>query len=87
MKITVTGAAGYIGSHACLKLLDDGHQVHGLDNFSRSFARTVDALQKAGGDRFHFSQVHLTDQAATVAALQLHPPEIVMHFAAFAVVP
>ena len=87
MQITVTGAAGYIGSHACLRLLDDGHEVHGLDNFSRSFPRTVAALQRAGGERFHFTQVELNDQDATVAALRLHVPEIVLHFAAFAVVP
>ena len=87
MHITVTGAAGYIGSHACLKLLDDGHQVHGLDNYSRSFERTVQALQRAGGDRFHFTRVELNDQHATTQALKLHAPELVMHFAAFAVVP
>jgi UDP-glucose 4-epimerase len=87
MKITVTGAAGYIGSHACLRLLDDGHRVHGLDNYSRSFERTVQALRRAGAGRFHFTHVELTDHVATTAALQSHPPEIVMHFAAFAVVP
>ena len=87
MHITVTGAAGYIGSHACLKLLDDGHQVHGVDNYSRSFERTVQALQRAGGDRFHFTRVELNDQHATTQALKLHAPELVMHFAAFAVVP
>ena len=87
MHITVTGAAGYIGSHACLKLLDDGHQVHGLDNYSRSFERTVQALQRAGGDRFHFTRVELNDQHATTQALKLHATELVLHFAAFAVVP
>lgn len=87
MNITVTGAAGYIGSHACLRLLDDGHRVHGLDNYSRSFERTVQALRRAGAGRFHFTNVELTDHVATTAALQSHPPEIVMHFAAFAVVP
>ncbi len=87
MHITVTGAAGYIGSHACLKLLDDGHQVHGVDNYSRSFERTVQALQRAGGDRFHFTRVELNDQHATTQALKLHATELVMHFAAFAVVP
>ena len=87
MHITVTGAAGYIGSHACLKLLDDGHQVHGVDNYSRSFERTVQALQRAGGDRFHFTRVELNDQHATTQALKLHAPELVLHFAAFAVVP
>ncbi|MDO8756539.1 MAG: NAD-dependent epimerase/dehydratase family protein, partial [Elusimicrobiota bacterium] len=36
MKILVTGASGYIGSHTCLELLKAGHDVVGFDNFSNS---------------------------------------------------
>ncbi|MDC1105758.1 SDR family oxidoreductase [Prolixibacteraceae bacterium] len=32
-KILVTGGAGFIGSHLCERLLDDGHEVYCLDNF------------------------------------------------------
>ncbi|MGH7132012.1 MAG: NAD-dependent epimerase/dehydratase family protein, partial [Phycisphaerales bacterium] len=35
MNIAVTGGAGYIGSHAALRLLRDGHRVVVLDNLSR----------------------------------------------------
>lgn len=34
MKILVTGTAGFIGMHVALSLLDDGHEVVGLDNFN-----------------------------------------------------
>lgn len=34
MKILVTGAAGFIGSHLCERLVSQGHQVLGIDNFS-----------------------------------------------------
>ena len=34
MKILVTGAAGFIGFHTCLKLLSQGHEVYGIDNIN-----------------------------------------------------
>jgi len=34
MKILVTGAAGFIGFHACLKLVSQGHEVYGIDNIN-----------------------------------------------------
>ena len=34
MKILVTGAAGFIGSHLSKKLIKDGNQVLGIDNFN-----------------------------------------------------
>ena len=33
MRVLITGAAGFLGSHLCLRLLDEGHQVIGMDNF------------------------------------------------------
>jgi len=34
MKILVTGAAGFIGFHACLRLVNHGHEVYGIDNIN-----------------------------------------------------
>ena len=34
MKILLTGGAGYIGSHATIALLEDGHKVTVIDNLS-----------------------------------------------------
>ena len=33
MRVLITGAAGFIGSHLCEKILNEGHQVVGMDNF------------------------------------------------------
>lgn len=41
MRILVTGAAGFIGSHVAERLLRDGHRVVALDNFDPYYARSV----------------------------------------------
>src|SRR5437588_10952735 len=38
-RVVVTGAAGFIGSHLCERLLADGHEVVGIDSFSDFYAR------------------------------------------------
>ena len=37
MKILVTGAAGFIGFHTCLKLVKLGHEVYGIDNINNYY--------------------------------------------------
>ena len=41
MKILVTGAAGFIGSHVCRALLSRGDEVYGLDNFDPFYSRKL----------------------------------------------
>ena len=45
MKILVSGGAGYIGSHTVLPLIDAGHHVGVLDNFSNSRPEVVSRLE------------------------------------------
>ena len=44
MKILLTGAAGFIGSHVCERFIEAGHQVWGLDNLSRGLESNLDAI-------------------------------------------
>jgi len=41
MTVLVTGAAGFIGSHLCRRLLDDGYDVIGIDNFADFYPRWI----------------------------------------------
>ena len=50
MKILVTGAAGFIGFHTCLKLVSIGHEVYGVDNINSYYDPQLkfDRLNKLG---------------------------------------
>ena len=52
MKILVTGAAGFIGFHTCLKLVNQGHDVYGIDNINDYYDPKLkfDRLKELGFD-------------------------------------
>jgi len=53
MKILVTGAAGFICGYLIQELLDNGHEVVGLDNFSK-YGRSEKSYDKHPG--YHFAE-------------------------------
>ena len=63
MECIVTGAAGFIGSHLCQRLLDDGHRVTGIDCFTPYYPRTVkerNLYPVRERERFTFVEVDLS---------------------------
>ena len=58
MRIVVSGAAGFIGSHMCDRFLGDGHSVVALDNFLTGNRRNMDRLE--GEPRFRFLERDIT---------------------------
>jgi UDP-glucose 4-epimerase len=78
MKTFVTGAAGFIGSNVVDRLLDDGHEVVGYDNFSTGQERFLAKAHRAEG----FCMVHgdVLDLPRLSAAMS--GCDAVFHFAA-----
>ena len=81
MNVLVTGGAGYIGSHACVQLLEAGHFVVVLDNFSNGFPEAVDAVAEIVGNRPVLIQGDIADRDSVESLLREHAIDAVMHFA------
>ena len=79
MNVLVTGACGYIGSHAVRCLVKAGHRPIALDNLSRGHRESLP-------QGVPFAQLDVRDTDALVSTLQQHSVDCVMHFAAFAYV-
>jgi dTDP-glucose 4,6-dehydratase len=58
LRIVISGAAGFIGSHLCDRLLAEGHRVEGLDNFLTGSRRNIAHLE--GEPRFEFREQDIT---------------------------
>ena len=79
--ILVTGATGYIGSHATLALLRAGHDVVGLDNLTNSSVKALHAVERLTNRAVPFVQGDLRDRDALARIFDEHRIEAVMHFA------
>ncbi|MDQ3339394.1 MAG: GDP-mannose 4,6-dehydratase [Myxococcota bacterium] len=88
MHVVVTGAAGFIGSHTCERLVAAGHQVTGLDSFddylypSDVKRRNADALSRLGA-RFALVEGDICDPSA-VSNVITKDVDVVCHLAALA---
>ncbi len=83
MKILVTGGAGYIGSHTCLELIAQGHQVIIVDNLSNSHRLSVERIQSISQKEIVFYEVNLCYEKAIEDIFQAHAIDAVIHFAGF----
>ena len=74
MKTLVTGAAGFLGSHLCDRLLAEGHSIIGMDNFVTGNARNIAHLED--DRRFHFIEHNVTKYISIEDEI-----DAVLHFA------
>ncbi len=81
MLILVTGGAGYIGSHTCVELLNNGHDVIIVDNLINSKAEAVDRIAEITKKRPLFYCADATDDQDMDLIFSTHRPDGVIHFA------
>jgi UDP-glucuronate 4-epimerase len=85
LRVLVTGSAGFIGFHACSRLLQQGATVLGVDNFTAYYDP---ALKERRNDiltnhpNFTLARVSIEDAAALGAAWREFRPDVVIHLAA-----
>jgi len=74
MRILISGAAGFLGSHLCDRLIKDGHSVVGIDNFVTGSPDNL--VHLAGNDAFHFIRQDVSNFIFVPGKV-----DAVMHFA------
>ena len=82
-NIFITGCCGYIGSHTSVELLNEGYEVIGLDNFSNSKPRVLDAIYEITGKKIKFYEGDMLDKNLLKKIFTENKIDAVIDFAAF----
>ena len=83
--ILVTGGAGFIGSHTCVELLDQGYNVVVVDDLSNSSEEAIRRIGEITGkpEKLTFYQVDILDREALDKVFAAHDIDAIIHFAGF----
>ncbi|MGW2716892.1 UDP-glucose 4-epimerase GalE [Streptomyces sp. NPDC001492] len=81
--VLVTGGAGFIGSHACVELLDHGYEVIVVDDYANGAPQVFARVERIAG-RFVGAvyELDIRDRRALSAVFDRHAVDAVLHFAA-----
>lgn len=81
MKILVTGGAGFIGSHTCVSLLENGYDVLVYDNLSNSSEESLRRVEKITGKTVDFVEGDILDRAKLEEVFAKDKFDACIHFA------
>lgn len=83
MTVLVTGGAGYIGSHTCVRLLECGYEIAVIDDLSNSHFESLRRVKQLTGKDFRFYQEDLRSETALERIFRENQIEAVIHFAGY----
>lgn len=83
MKVLVTGGAGYIGSHICVELIEAGHDVLVIDDFSNSKPEVLGYIKDITGKEVQFYEFNILDEEKTEEVFKENKIDSIIHCAAF----
>lgn len=83
MNILVTGGTGYIGSHTCVELLAQGHELIVVDNFYNSKPEVLQSIRAISGKEVTFYELDLCDKSKLEHVFQSHRIDALIHFAGY----
>ncbi|WP_105976217.1 NAD-dependent epimerase [Staphylococcus simulans] len=84
MKVLITGAAGFIGSHLAKRLISQGHEIIGVDNINDYYEPKLkeDRLKSIGDNNFTFYKITLEDADKLEEIFKEQHPDVVVNLAA-----
>ena len=83
MKVLVTGGCGYIGSHVCVQLLDNGYDVIIVDNLSNSKIDAISGIEELTGKTVKFYREDINDKEALRNIFRDNEIDAVIHLAGY----
>jgi UDP-glucose 4-epimerase len=81
MQILVTGGAGYIGSHTCVELLNEGYDIIVVDNFSNSKEESLKRVEEITNKKIKFYKADILDRLSLEEIFSKNKIDAVIHFA------
>ena len=81
MRILVTGGTGYIGSHTCVELLNEGYDVVVVDNLCNSKSDVIERIERICGKTPKFYEADVSDKESLSQIFREQQIDAVIHFA------
>ena len=82
-KILVAGGAGYIGSHICVELLNEGYETVSVDNLYNSSDVSMKRVEEITGKKLKFYRADFLDKEAITAIFEKEKPDAVIMCAGY----